>query len=46
MSDEPAFAGLKVFDASQGVAAPHCATKRSSGNSIPTEAPRITYGEP
>lgn len=24
MSDEPAFAGLKVFDASQGVAAPHC----------------------
>jgi len=24
MTDEPAFAGLKVFDASQGVAAPHC----------------------
>ena len=23
--DEPAFSGLKVFDASQGVAAPHCA---------------------
>ena len=25
MVDEPAFSGLKVFDASQGVAAPHCA---------------------
>lgn len=25
MSDEPAFSGIKVFDASQGVAAPHCA---------------------
>ncbi|MCG8547579.1 MAG: CoA transferase [Alphaproteobacteria bacterium] len=25
MADEPAFGGLKVFDASQGVAAPHCA---------------------
>jgi crotonobetainyl-CoA:carnitine CoA-transferase CaiB-like acyl-CoA transferase len=25
MAEEPAFAGLKVFDASQGVAAPHCA---------------------